>query len=134
MARDLRKKRGPIDTAKFSFEDSKTYLYAVAICFHILPLFFAFTEWGQGMLTTVFWTTLNPILIFIICLVHGMRLGFCFKFPLITGVLSGVSPALYYAIFASSFLVGFFVSAVVYTVLALIAELFGGFVKKLIGG
>ena len=134
MAKDLKKKRGPIETAKFSFEDSKTYLYAVAICFHIIPLFFTFTQWGQGLLTYVFLDKLNNILLFIICLLHGMRLGACFKFPLITGVLAGLSPALYYAVFKSDFLLGFVWWGIVYCVMALISEFFGGFVKKLIGG
>lgn len=137
MARkSLKKKRGFIETSKFSMEDSKMYIVAAIICFHILPLFFVFMgETGQTILWQVFWTLLNPILIFCICCFHACRLGFCVKFPLITGVLAIMSVIMYYqSAEATGMVAGVMISVGVYMILAFGAEAVGGLLKRMIGG
>lgn len=137
MARkSLKKKGGFIETSKFSMEDSKMYIAAGIICFHILPLFFVFMgEMGQTILWQVFWTMLNPILIFCICCFHGCRLGFCVKFPLITGIIAAMSVVMYYqSAEAVGMVAGVLISVGVYMILAFGAEAVGGFLKRVIGG
>ena len=136
MAKDLRKKKGgPIATGKFSVDESRMYLTAGIICFHIVPLFFVFMgEMGQQILVSVFLTTMNPLMIFAICTFHSCRLGFCFRFPLIMTLLGALSIVMYYNIFAQSVLTSAFLFGTVYLILCFASELLGGFLKKLIGG
>lgn len=133
--KSLKKKSGVIAKEKFSMETSKMYVAAGIICFHILPLAFIFMgEAGQQILMTVFLATLNPLMIFCICLFHAFRLGFCFKFPLIMTVLSAMSVVMYHDYLDGGVLMAGMVFFIVYAVLCFVAELFGGFLKKLIGG
>lgn len=134
--RSLKKRSGPIVTGKFSLEDSKMYVAAGLICFHILPLLFVFMgEAGQQILMTVFLTTLNPILVFCICCFHACRLGFCVKFPLIMGFVSALSIIMYYNGIADGMgLITFVLFLIVYMIFAFGSEAVGGFIKKLIGG
>ena len=135
MARDLRKKKGFIATHKFSVEESKSYLMAGIISFHILPLFFVFMgEAGQQILITLFLTTMNPLIIFSICTFHAFRLGFCVKFPLIMTFLGALSIAMYYNYLAGAVLTSTLIFGIVYLVLCFASELLGGFLKKFIGG
>lgn len=134
--RSLKKRSGPIATGKFSLEDSKMYVAAGLICFHILPLLFVFMgEAGQQILMSVFLTTLNPILVFCICCFHACRLGFCVKFPLIMGFVSALSIIMYYNGIANGMgLITFVLFLIVYMIFAFGSEAVGGFIKKLIGG
>lgn len=135
MAKDLKKKGGPIATGKFSVEASRSYIVAGIVSFHILPLFFVFMgEMGQQILVSLFLTTMNPLIIFAICTFHACRLGFCFKFPLIMTFLGALSIAMYYNIFAGSVLSSVFLFGIVYLILCFASELLGGFLKKIIGG
>lgn len=134
--RSLKKRGGPIATGKFSVDDSKMYIAAGLICFHILPLFFVFMgAAGQTILMSVFLMTLNPILIFCICCFHGCRLGFCVKFPVMMGVISALSILMYYNGIAEGMgLITLVLFLIVYMVFSFGAEAVGGFIKKLIGG
>lgn len=137
MARkSLKKSGGPIATGKFTVEDSKMYIAAGLICFHILPLLFVFMgENGQAILMQVFLMTLNPIMIFCINCFHGCRLGFCVKFPVMMGFISALSILMYYNGIAEGMgLVTLVLFFLVYVVMAFGAEAVGGFIKKLIGG
>ena len=135
MARDLRKKKGFIATHKFSVEESKSYIIAGIISFHILPLFFVFMgEAGQQILVTLFLTTMNPIIIFAICTFHACRLGFCVKFPLIMTFLGALSIAMYYNYLAGAVLTSTVIFGLVYLILCFASELLGGFLKWYIGG
>ena len=134
--KSLKKKGAPIATCKFSLDDSRMYICAGLICFHILPLLFVFMgETGQQILMTVFMTTLNPILIFCICCFHACRLGFCVKFPLLMGFVSALSIIMYYNGIADGMgLITFVLFLIVYMVFAFGSEAVGGFIKRLIGG
>lgn len=134
--KSLKRKNGFIEKGKFSIETSKMYIAAALICFHILPLFFVFMgETGQNILWQVFWTLLNPILIFCICCFHACRLGFCVKFPLITGILATMSVVMYYSSSEpSGMIAAALISIGVYMILAFGAEVVGGFLKRVIGG
>lgn len=136
MAKDLKKKKGgPIATGKFSVDESRMYLMAGIICFHIVPLFFVFMgENGQMILLSVFLTTLNPLIIFSICTFHACRLGFCFKFPLIMAMLGALSIGMYYNAMSENLIPSVVLFFAVYIILCLASELLGGFLKKFIGG
>ena len=133
--KSLKKNNRPIETGKFSVETSKMYIAAGIICFHILPLFFVFLgETGQQILITVFLTSLNSLMLFCICMFQAFRLGFCFKFPLIMAVLSAASIAMYYNYLGEAALTSAVLFFIVYLVICFLAELLGGFLKKMIGG
>lgn len=137
MANKLKKKGGgPIACSKFSLEESKMYVVATLICFHILPLLFVFWgETGQNILVSVFMLVLNPLLIFSVCCFHACRLGFCFKFPALSGALAALSILMYYDGIAPEMkLVSTFIALIVYLIIAFASELMGGFFKKMIGG
>lgn len=133
--KSLKEKRGPIATGKFSVEESKIYIVAAIICFHIIPLFFVFMgEMGQQILLSVFIATINPLIVFSICCFRACRLGFSFKFPLIMALLGGLSIGMYYNYLAEAVLTASVLFFLVYLILALASELLGGFLKKVIGG
>ena len=86
-----------IPRGEFSIETAKNHLIAVIICFHILPLvFLAFGDEGRELLQTGCLVYLNPMFIFVIMLLYGVRIGFNFKMPIITTLLAAASVAMYY--------------------------------------
>jgi hypothetical protein len=138
MAKKSLKKKdgGPIRTGKFSVDESRVYITAGIICFHILPLLFVFMgETGQQILLNLFLVIMNPMFLFCLCCFHACRLGFCVKFPLLMGVLSTLSVMMYYSgMDAKSKIITVFTMMIVYMVFAFCSELIGGFLKKVIGG
>lgn len=99
MARQsLKTGREPIiEHGKFTIDSAKMYLIALLICFHIVPLIFVIVgDMGRQILTNMFMLVLNPILIFVILFFYGIRLGFNFKMPLISGIITTASILMYY--------------------------------------
>lgn len=81
----------------FDIDTAKWHILAIIILFHILPLaMLIMGETGRQILSTIFMVYLNPILIFVVMLIYGMRMGFNFKMPIICTLLAAASIAMYY--------------------------------------
>lgn len=127
------KKEGVIRRNNFSVDDSKIYIIATIIMFHILPLFFVIMgENGQLLLSQFFLVQLNPLFIALTGLIYGIKKGFNFKFPLVMGVIAAASVPMYYNIDSSLILQTSIIEAIVYIAFAFISTAIGGFVKKLL--
>lgn len=84
-----------IPTSTFTADDSKVYIIATMIMFHILPLIFiCFGTEGKGMLSMSYFT-INPIFLSITGLIYGLKKGFNIKFPFVMAVLSILSIFMY---------------------------------------
>lgn len=132
----IKKNGSLLPTAKFSMENAKLYLAAILICFHILPMIFVFMgPTGQSVLLNMFMFMVNPMLIFGISFFYGVRIGFEWKFPLISGILATASIVMYYNFDSMNYLIlSAMLCAIVYTLFAYLFVLFGAFIKKLLGG
>ena len=91
------KKEPVIPKTDFSFYESKIYIIATIIMFHIVPLVFVMMgENGQLLLLQFFLMMLNPMFIALSGLIYGIKQGFNFKFPLFMAIISMVSIPMYY--------------------------------------
>lgn len=138
MKKNIRKglKRGGfIETGKFTLENSKMYIVAALIMFHIAPLMFVFLgEMGKQMLLTVFMFMLNPLFIFCLNMFHAVRMGFSWKFVFLVGIISAASIFMYYEVEAGMMLQTGVLCFFVYTIFAFVSEAIGGFLRRIIGG
>lgn len=129
------KNEGMIIHGDFSMETAKWYIVAAIISFHILPLvFLAFGDVGRQLLSTVCMTYLNPMLLFIILLLYGVRVGFNVKMPLLTTLISTASIAMYYIdVNQSDYVYYTVISTVVmlfvYAIFSFVSDVIGAFIK-----
>jgi hypothetical protein len=133
----LNGKSGMIVLEKFSMETSKWYIVATLIAFHILPLcFVAFGEIGKNLLTMYCMTIINPIMIFTIMLLYGVRVGFNGKMPALCTVISALSIMMYYDLSFDSpegvlynTLLSTVVMFFVYGIFSYVSSVIGAFIK-----
>ena len=86
-----------IKRGKFETETAKTYLMVLLITFHIIPIFFVcMGEKGVIGLYSIFLNLINIIVLFIVGVFYGIRIGYNFKFPLIMTVIAILSYLFYY--------------------------------------
>ena len=86
-----------IKRGKFETETAKMYLIALLITFHIIPIIFVcMGEKGVVVLYSIFLNMINIIVLFIVGVFYGIRIGYNFKFPLIMTVISFLSYLFYY--------------------------------------
>lgn len=124
-----------IARSEFAFETSKWFLAAVIVAFHILPLaFLVFGETGRQALNTICMLYLNPILIFVIMLLYGVRIGFNFKMPIVCALIEAASIAMYYTSTAQEDYLFYTIQStivmfIVYAVISYISTAIGAFIK-----
>lgn len=131
------KDSGLIARGKFTMDTAFAYLVVVIAAFHLLPLcFIAFGETGKMLLTNYCMVLINPIMIFCVMLIYGVKIGFNFKMPLLCAALSAVSVLMYYDFVADAAegvlyypLVSTAVMLIVYGVFAFGANLIGALIK-----
>lgn len=129
------KNDGLIIRGEFSMETAKWYLVATIVAFHILPLLFlAFGDVGRQLLRTVCMTYLNPLLLFVILLLYGVRVGFNVKMPLLTTVISTASIAMYYTDvnqneYVYYTVISTIVMLFVYAIFSFVSDVIGAFIK-----
>ncbi len=128
----LQKKESFIKMGSFSIDDSKTYIIATIIMFHIVPLIFmAFGQVGKEMYAQAFYLSANVLFLSITGIIYGIKRGFDFKFPLFMSALAILSLMFYGNFAAGMMIVGPFVIGVAYFIWSYIATFLGGFLKKL---
>lgn len=119
----------------FAFESSKWFIAAIIVAFHILPLvFLVFGDTGRQMLNTICMLYLNPILIFVIMLLYGVRIGFNFKMPIVCALIEAASIAMYYTSTAQEDYLFYTIQStvvmfIVYAVISYISTAIGAFIK-----
>ena len=122
------KKEPVIPKTDFSFYESKIYIIATIIMFHIVPLVFVMMgENGQLLLLQFFLMMLNPMFI------YGIKQGFNFKFPLFMAIISMVSIPMYYQFdAAANMMMTTIIMCIVYAIFSFAATVIGAFVKRLL--
>lgn len=126
----LVKKEGIVRTSQFSTDDSKVYLIATIIMFHILPLAFIFMGENGKTVMSMSYVTTNPLFIAITGLIYGIKKGFNFKFPLIMTVLSALSVFMYGEFGESMTIASPVILGIVYLIFAFGATFIGAVLKK----
>ena len=123
------KKEPVISKTDFSFYESKIYIIATIIMFHIVPLVFVMMgENGQLLLLQFFLMMLNPMFIALSGLIYGIKQGFNFKFPLFM-----VSIPMYYQFdAAANMMMTTIIMCIVYAIFSFAATVIGAFVKRLL--
>lgn len=88
---------GLIVRSAFKADAAKVYILIAMIAFHIVPLVLALAgKTANAYLNSVFMFYFNPLIIFALLLVYGIRIGFNYKMPVITTLLAAVSTVMYY--------------------------------------
>lgn len=131
--RSLKTGREPIITrGKFEMDTAKMFLAAVIICFHILPLLFVIGgDLGKQLLTQVCMVYLNPMFIFVILFLYGVRIGFNFRMPLFSGLIATLSIVMYYQFEDSTYAAAsVIIMFIVYMIFSFASSLLGAFVKR----
>lgn len=128
----LVQKESAIARNEFSMDDSKIYIIATIIMFHIAPLILAMLgENGQLLLLQTFLMMLNPIFISLAGLIYGIRKGFNVKLPLFMGVIAVASIPMYYKLDTLAYIVQTtLVMGIVYLIFAFAATAIGAFLRK----
>lgn len=128
----LVKKESAIAKNEFSVDDSKVYIIATIVMFHIAPLVMAMLgENGQMLLLQTFLLMLNPIFISLAGLIYGIRKGFNVKFPLFMGIIAAASIPMYYKLDTLEYVIQTTViMGIVYLIFAFAATAVGAFLRK----
>lgn len=128
--RDLRKPQ----KAEFGFETSKGYMATLIALFHILPLITAIAGISNELMPILL-MMLNPMIVFIVCIVFGVKQGFTWKMPFFTAIVFAPSVMMYYMDFKTPEDIMYTVQTtliytIVYFIFSLIATFAGGIFKK----
>ncbi|MCD8180479.1 MAG: hypothetical protein LUF26_03245 [Firmicutes bacterium] len=126
----LQKKEGIIPKGTFTIDDSKMYIIATIIMFHILPLIFVITGENGKYILSFTYVTANPIFLGITGLIYGIKKGFNFKFPLIMTVLSALSIFMYGEFDESVMITTRIILGIVYLIFLFGATIIGAIVRK----
>lgn len=126
----LSEKETLISRNTYSTDDSKMYIIATIIMFHILPLIFkAFHEEGEA-LYAMFYLMGNNIFLALTGLIYGLKKGFNFKFPLIMSVLAMLSVIFYNSFAKETAFMFCVIYTIVYTIISFVFTPCGAFVKR----
>lgn len=129
--RSLKEKESILPTSQFSVDDSKVYLVAALIVFHIVPLAFVILgDKGRDMYEMLY-LTLDTMFLAIAGVIYGLKKGFNFQMPLVMTAL-GVLSLIFYPSFAPEMVIkGRLVFALTFIIIALGALIVGAIIKKL---
>ncbi len=128
----LVKKESIISVGDYNTDDSKVYIIASIIMFHIVPLIFiAFGEVGKEMYSQAFYLSANVLFLSITGIIYGIKKGFNFKFPLIMSVLAILSLIFYGDFSKEMVLTGRVLFSCVYLIWSYVSTAIGGFLKRL---
>lgn len=120
-----------IKKGSFSVDDSKVYIIATIIMFHIVPLIFIpMGDVGKEMYAQAFYLSANVLFLSITGVIYGIKKGFNFKFPLIMSVLAILSPIIYGDFAAGMQFVGPFMLGVAYFIWSYVTTFLGGILKR----
>ncbi len=140
--RSLKKKKEGLVRKPFDMDEAKVYLIIIMILFHIVPLIFKLVPLvfkqsagtGDQMLAMV-GVMINPMAIFAVLLVYGIRVGLNFKMPAICSAIELLSLFMYYVNVSN--VINFMTSiqhtvalGIVYVLFTFLAIFIGSFVKR----
>lgn len=116
---------------QFSVDDSKMYIIATIIMFHVVPLAFMVLGNNGKELYQFAYFTVNPLFLGITGLIYGMKKGFDLKFPFLMFVFSFFSVVFYNAFKADVLIPEILAFGIVYLLFSYAATVIGAFIKKL---
>ena len=128
------RKLGKPEKAEFGFEPSKGYMATIIALFHIVPLVAVMGNVALSMMP-VLCMIVNPMVIFIVCVVFGVKQGFTWKMPLFVAVVFAPSVFMYYMDMQTPEDMMYAIQTtlifmIVYFIFSLIATAVGGLFKK----
>lgn len=118
--------------AAFTAENSKLYVLATIILFHVVPFVLALCgDIGKQILTNLMMFYLNPMIVFATLLVYGLRVGFNGKMPLVVTLFASASIVMYYSIAAdlAHYVLAFMLAFCTFAVMAFLGAIIGAFMK-----
>ena len=135
--KSLNKKETYLPRNDFTVDDSKIYIIATIIMFHIVPLIFVAASklYDENIMViyTSFYITTNSLFLAIAGLIYGLRKGFDAKYPLLMTVLAVLS-LIFYAEFTPETAVSYRLAfAITYLIISYGAVLIGALIRKLFG-
>lgn len=109
---------------------------AIIVLFHIVPLLAVMTGMSFELMSILF-MIVNPMAVFIICGMFGVKQGFTMKLPLFTAVVFAPSVIMYYMEIATpedvvNVVRTTLIYTIVYFIFAVISDALGAFVKKML--
>ena len=98
---DLKKnnkdRAGLIVRSAFRADAAKIYILTAMIAFHIVPLVLALAgKTAHAYINSVLMFYFDPLIVFALLLIYGIRIGFNYKMPLIVTLLAAISTIMYY--------------------------------------
>ena len=140
MSKKNRRKTGnkigakPLPRVEFDFTDSRAYIIAAMLIFHIVPVVFLvvglFMQMDFRPLYTHFAIYYNTMLTAALCFIYGLKKGFNVKFPVIITVISALAMMFYSAYTNDQILNVFLAFGITYALFSFGAILLGAFFKK----
>lgn len=123
-----------LDTASFGFETAKGYMAAFIALFHIVPLATVFTSSSFELMSILF-MIVNPMIVFILSAVFGVKQGFSWKLPLFVAGVFAPSVIMYYMDFNTpediiNAVRTILIYAIVYFIFSFIANIIGAVIKR----
>ena len=128
-------RKEPIPRVEFDTSDSKVYIIATLIIFHIVPLVFVLLhlimpESHFMDLYTQFAIYFNSSLLAVIAFLYGIKKGFNFKLPFFISVIAILSIIFYMNYMPSQTLPMMFAFGLVYVLFSFIGILVGAYLKR----
>lgn len=128
--RKLKEKETFVSRNDFNVDDSKVYIIATIIMFHIVPLIFmAFGETGKAMYAMLY-VAGNNLFLAINAMIYGIKKGYDFKFPLIMSVLAALSVVFYNDFQHGQVAMWCLIYIIIYTLISFLCVLGGAIVKR----
>ncbi len=120
--------------AEFNTYDSKAYILATLIIFHIVPLVFVGLTFAMKQnlmsLYTQFAIYFNSSLLAVIAFLYGIKKGFNLKLPFFISVIAILSIVFYVEYMPSQALHMLFAFGLVYVLFSFIGILIGAYIKR----
>ena len=118
----------------FGFDTSKGYMAAFIVLFHIVPLITVFTHSSFELMAVLF-MIVNPMAIFILSAIFGVKQGFTWKLPLFVAGVFAPSVIMYYKDFNTpediiNAVRTILIYSIVYFIFSLISEALGGLIRR----
>lgn len=133
--RTMPARKEPFPRVEFSTSDSKVYMIATLVIFHIVPLVFVLMNFTMPdtnfmALYTQFAIYFNSSLLAIIAFLYGIKKGFNFKMPIIISVIAILSIIFYAEYMINQTLPMMFAFGFVYVLFSFVGILIGAYLKR----
>ena len=128
-------RKEPLPRVEFDASDSKIYILATLIIFHIVPLVFVLLHFTMPEshfmdLYTQFAIYFNSSLLAVIAFLYGIKKGFNFKMPFFISLIAVLSIIFYVNYMPSQTMPMLFAFGLVYVLFSFVGILVGAYFKR----